>query len=377
MTTMRDFILVQGRENTEKIISEILVNYQESDNRDNIQHFCKDVIDKRQKIKDKTKTLTDIKNALDTIDMIDSYHQSLINAQEQGKSKVNWLESTLEEITDIESVEKRRKIVQELHEALVLANNQQLASLSGESTDVYTPLKQPEVEGINNPQVMEQQVLDDVQNNTMLSSISMGQPFDMLSDPLNLDLFNNFSFLDVAENYFNQYLGQVDNTFKQLVTLGTVVAKEEGHLGILEEADIAEIAAMVDMGLTLPQIGFKLGKGEITLIEAVEDLYDRQVAATSTLVSLNTKAVSWLSGTTIGATVGTVFGPIGTAVGGMLGSFTGKMAGKQIAPTIATGIQKVAKFGKETISKTFKKAWAGAKSFGKAFSKSKLNPFNW
>lgn len=374
---MSDLISPQGRKTTEQIISEILVNYQEYRDQDNIQHFCKDVIEKRQGIKDKTKTLTDLNNALDTIDLIDSYHQSLISAQEQGKSKVNWLESTLEEITDRESVRKRGEIVQEIQESLVFANNQQLASLSGEPTGVYTPLKEIEFEGINNPRVMEQQVLDDIQNNSMLSSISMAQQFDMLSDPLNLDYFNNFSFLDVAENYLNQYLGPLDNTFKQLVTLGTVVAKEEGHLGILEEVDIAEIAAMIDMGLTLPQIGYKLGKGEITLIEAVEDLYDREVAATCTLVSLNTKAVSWLSGTSIGATVGTVFGPIGTAVGGMLGSVTGKIAGKKIAPTITTGIKKVANFGKKAVTKTVKKAWAGAKSFGRAFSKSKLNPLNW
>ncbi|NEP50426.1 MAG: hypothetical protein F6K65_17060 [Moorea sp. SIO3C2] len=374
---MSDLIPPQGRKTTEQIISEILVNYQEYREQDNIQHFCKDVIEKRQGIKDKTKTLTDLNNALDTIDMIDSYHQSLISAQEQGKSKVNWLESTLEEITDRESVRKRSEIVQEIQESLVFANNQQLASLSGETTDVYTPLKEIEIEGINNPRVMEQQVLDDLQNNSMLSSISMAQQFDTLLDPLNLDYFDNFSFLDVADNYLNQYLSPLDNTFKQLVTLGTLVAKEEGHLGILEEVDIAEIAAMIDMGLTLPQIGYKLGKGEITLIEAVEDLYDRQVAATCTLVSLNTKAIDWLSGTTIGATVGTVFGPIGTAVGGMLGSVTGKIAGKKIGQTIATGIKKVANFGKKAVTKTVKKAWAGAKSFGRAFSKSKLNPLNW
>ncbi|NEO63584.1 MAG: hypothetical protein F6J98_25380 [Moorea sp. SIO4G2] len=374
---MSDLISPQGRKTTEQIISEILVNYQEYRDQDNIQHFCKDVIEKRQGIKDKTKTLTDLNNALDTIDLIDSYHQSLISAQEQGKSKVNWLESTLEEITDRESERKRGEIVQEIQEALVFANNQQLASLSGEPTDVYTPLKEIEIEGINQPRVMEQQVLDDLQNNSMLSSISMAQQFDMLSDPLTLDYFNNFSFLDVAENYLNQYLGPLDNTFKQLVTLGTVVAKEEGHLGILEEVDIAEIAAMIDMGLTLPQIGYKLGKGEITLIEAVEDLYDREVAATCTLVSLNTKAVGWLSGTSIGATVGTVFGPIGTAVGGMLGSVTGKIAGKNIGQPIATGIKKVANFGKKAVTKTVKKAWAGAKSFGRAFTKSKLNPLNW
>ncbi len=374
---MSDLIPPQGRKTTEQIISEILVNYQEYRDQDNIQHFCKDVIEKRQGIKDKTKTITDLNNALNTIDLIDSYHQNLISAQEQGKSKVNWLESTLEEITDRESVRKRGEIVQEIQEALVFTNNQQLASFSGEPTDVYTPLKEIEIEGINQPRVMEQQVLDDIQNNSMLSSISMAQQFDTLLDPSNLDYFNNFSFLDVAENYFNQYLGQVDNTFKQLVTLGTVVAREEGHLGILEEADIAEIAAMIDMGLTLPQIGYKLGKGEITLIEGVEDLYDRQVAATCTLVSLNTKAVGWLSGTSIGATVGTVFGPIGTAVGGMLGSVTGKIAGKKIGQTIATGIKKVANFGKKAVTKTVKKAWAGAKSFGRAFAKSKLNPFKW
>ncbi|OLT61896.1 hypothetical protein [Moorena bouillonii] len=374
---MSDLIPPQGRKTTEQIISEILVNYQEYHDRDNIQHFCKDVIEKRQGIKDKTKTLTDLNNALDTIDLIDSYHQSLISAQEQGKSKVNWLESTLEEITDRESERKRGEIVQEIQEALVLANNQQLASLSGEPTGVYTPLKEIEVEGINKPRVMEQQVLDDIQNNSMLSSISMAQQFDTLLDPLNLDYFNNFSFLDVADNYLNQYLEPLDNTFKQLVTLGTVVAKEEGHLGILDEVDIAQIAAMIDMGLTLPQIGYKLGKGEITLIEAVEDLYDREVAATCTLVSLNTKAVGWLSGTSIGATVGTVFGPIGTAVGGMLGSFTGKIAGKNIGQPIATGIKKVANFAKKAVTKTVKKAWAGAKSFGRAFTKSKLNPLNW
>lgn len=375
---MSDLIPPQGRKTTEQIISEILVNYQEHTDRDNIQDFCRDVIDKRQGIKDKAKTLGDINNALDTIDLIDSYHQSLISAQEQGKSKINWLESTLEEITDIESVEKRGEIVQEIQEALVFANNQQLASLSGEPTSVYSPLKEIEVEGINKPRVLKQ-VLDDIQNNTMLSSISIAQQFDTLSDHWNPDDYDDYSFS--VNTYFNQDLdnlgNNLDNNLTKLVTLGTIVAKEEGHLDLLEGVDSAEIAVMVDRGLTLNKIGYKLGKGEMSVIKAVEHLYDRAVAAICTLVSLKAKTVGSLLGKSIGAALGTEFGPIGTKVGGMVGSFIGKIAGNTIGQTIATGIKKVANFGKEAVTKTVTKAWAGAKAVGRGFAKSKLNPLNW
>ncbi len=397
MTQFREVeqISAEDKKFTTEIITEILIKYDNQVNREDIKDFCASFIQERDVIKEQDRVIGDINESFDTIDLISSYHQDLNNAQKKGKSKLNWFKSTIKTLFNIHDARKIGKIVQEVQSALAKSNNQHLSLLLEEKVenltsmeetqfeditqeiatpqlseefrsehslssnenqsllqedniDVYTPMDEISFEGTNQ-QVATGELLKELENNSLLSTISLAQQFNSLTNNFNP---NNSNPIEIVKGYFEGELDNDDGTLTKLSTLGVLVAKEEGHLEILEDANPTAIAVMVDMGLFMAKVSCKLAQGKLKVGKALEYISDRAISDTGVLFEKVAKVKSQLVGTQIGVAVGTAFGPVGTVIGATVGSVAGKLAGNKISQGIRSGTKKVANFAKKAVKKT-------------------------
>jgi hypothetical protein len=218
-----------------------------------------------------------------------------------------------------------------------------------------------------NEQIAVQELLGEVQNNSLLTAISCGQQIE--------SLVNNFNTSDenvseVAKNCFEGELGNDSELMaKKLATCGVIVADNEIPIEALDGMDAPQIAVVVDMGVTIAKVGYKLAQGKMQLTKAVEYIYDRSVAAIGVVTETVLKLQSQLVGTRVGAVIGSVLGPVETMVGAMGGAIVGRLAGNKIAQGIKTGIVKIGKFAKESVVKAVNKAKEAAQKVGKEVTK--------
>lgn len=255
----------QEQEHLNKVITEILAKYDRQVDKQSVEEFTTQFIQERNTIKDVDNFLGDVNRAFGRLDQINSYHQDLINAQKKGKSKANWLKAIIKSTTNIENVQKIGKIVQEVQFALAQSNNQHLASFLDENVDdveIFTPMAEREFEGINE-QIIVQDLLGEVQNNSLLNIISTAQTIESLSNKTN-DFDGNVS--KVAQNCFEGELGNNEELLaKKLVTTAVLVADAEFPMEALDGVNASEVAMMVDMGITLSKVAYKVVQGEMSV----------------------------------------------------------------------------------------------------------------
>jgi hypothetical protein len=358
----------QEQEHLNKVITEILAKYDRQVDKQSVEEFTTQFIQERDTIKDVDNFLGDVNRAFGRLDQINSYHQDLINAQKKGKSKANWLKAIIKSTTNIENVQKIGKIVQEVQFALAQSNNQHLASFLDENVDdveIFTPMAEREFEGINE-QIIVQDLLGEVQNNSLLNIISTAQTIESLSNKTN-DFDGNVS--KVAQNCFEGELGNNEELLaKKLVTTAVLVADAEFPMEALDGVNASEVAMMVDMGITLSKVAYKVVQGEMSVSEGLEYIADRAIADIGIVIETVAKLKIEYVAAGIGAAVGTVFGPVGMMIGGFVGHGIGKVTGAYIAPKIRQGVQKlrevatpVIKNVVQKVQKTVEKVKEGAK----------------
>jgi hypothetical protein len=333
---MTDSISPQEKEHLIKVITEVLTKYDSQVEKQDISDFTNQFIEQRETLKTLENVngfLSEVNSSFAAIDSINDYHKSLINTQNQGKSKLTWFRATIESITNVKDVQKIEKITQEVQSALIKSNNQHLSSLLDETVEVFVSQNDKKAE-TTNQQDLSRELLGDIQNNSLLTIISTTRELDSFSQKLNFTSDKNV--LSIVTNFFEGELGDADESLiTKLVTFGVMVADVEVPIEGLHDIDPTGIAVMVDTGLILTKVGYKLSQGKVSVQRAMEFIYERAISDTGVLLAAVLKAKIFIGtthiGAKIGAVVGTVAGPVGSVIGGSVGAVVGKMAGKKIS----------------------------------------------
>lgn len=120
-------------------------------------------------------------------------------------------------------------------------------------------------------------------------------------------------------------------------TGGITVAVKNGWLGkALQGTPVGHIANAVCVGIENVKVLYKLGKGEITGKEAI----DQAGNATCSLVGGLAGAAK---GGSIGAAIGSCLGPVGTAIGAVAGGVVGSIAGSTAGQAVWGGAKAICK----------------------------------
>lgn len=169
------------------------------------------------------------------------------------------------------------------------------------------------------------------------------------------------------QDFFESSLKSSAHVGVQVAVSGAiVVSARNGWLGaVLKNSPAGRLASMAYLGMENAKVLFKLAKGELTGMEAVD-------AMGKTTTSLAISMAGAVQGATLGAAYGTVFGPVGTIVGGLVGGIVGGMAGSKIGEYIYEGGKSIVKTAVNVVSSTATVVYEGAKRFAQA-----CNPLNW
>ncbi|MFM8297599.1 MAG: DUF456 domain-containing protein [Microcystis aeruginosa] len=352
----------QDQEYFKKVILEVLTKYDSQVDQKSVTDFVTDFVQQREHIQDVNNVLSSINSAFSTIDSINYYHQGLINAQKKGTSRVSWLKATIKTATNIKDVRKIGKIVQEVQASLAKSNNQYLSEFLGEDIEIFQQIPEREFLGIHE-QAMTQELLDEIQNNSLMSLISTEQTIESLSNKINII---NPDPLEIINNFFEGDLGDTDESLvTKLVTSSIIIANAELNIPELHDIDPVGIAAMVDFGLTFTKVSYKLGQGKITMARAMDYLYDRSIADIGIVIGNLAKIKTKYITTFVGATIGSfIFPVVGTVIGGTVGAIVGEIAGEKIKKGVRTGAKKIGSVAKKEVPKVVERAFEKVKQVG-------------
>lgn len=352
----------QDQEYFKKVILEVLTKYDSQVDQKSVTDFVTDFVQQREHIQDVNNVLSSINSAFSTIDSINYYHQGLINAQKKGTSRVSWLKATIKTATNIKDVRKIGKIVQEVQASLAKSNNQYLSEFLGEDIEIFQPIPEREFLGIHE-QAMTQELLDEIQNNSLMSLISTEQTIESLSNKINII---NPDPLKIINNFFEGDLGDTDESLvTKLVTSSIIIANAELNIPELHDIDPVGIAAMIDFGLTFTKVSYKLGQGKITMARAMDYLYDRSIADIGIVIGNLAKIKTKYITTFVGATIGSfIFPVVGTVIGGTVGAIVGEIAGEKIKKGVRTGAKKIGSVAKKEVPKVVERAFEKVKQVG-------------
>ena len=140
------------------------------------------------------------------------------------------------------------------------------------------------------------------------------------------------------------------------VTGGVTVAVKSGWLGkALRGTPAGTIANAVCIGVENVKILYKLGKGEITGTQALDQ-------AGNATCSLLGGMAGGAKGAALGASLGAALGPIGAAIGAAAGAVVGGIAGSTVGEMIYSGAKKVVKAVGSAIVSTGRAISGGIKS---------------
>lgn len=235
-------------------------------------------------------------------------------------------------------------------------------------------MPQREFEGINE-QIIVQDLLGEIQNNSLLNVISTAQTFESLTKKINAVDGN---VIKVAQNCFEGEMGNNEETIvKKLATAGVFITDAQMPIQAIKGLNGSDIGMMVDMGITIAKIGYKITQGKMAVGKALEYIGDRAIADTAVVISTIAKVKIEYVAAGIGAAVGTVFGPVGMAIGSFVGHGVGKVTGAYIAPKIEQGIKKVAEVAKPIVKQVIQKTVEIAKKAGNTVKETAKKFWNW
>lgn len=258
---MSDLISPQEKEYLTKVITETFIQYDAQVDKKDLEVFCTNFVEQRDTIKDPTRIIGDVNRGLNTIDSLESSHRDLINAQKKGKSKLSWLKANIKAITHINDVRKIGEIVQSIQAELAKSNNQHLSSLLDENVEVFPEMPEREFAGINE-QIAVQELLGEVQNNSLLTTISCAQQIESVVNHFNT---NNENVSKVAKNCFEGELGNIGSVFGPVgMAIGAVGGAVVGRLAG------NKIAQGIKTGIT--KIGQFAKKSVVTVVNKAKEM---------------------------------------------------------------------------------------------------------
>ncbi|MDJ0732698.1 MAG: hypothetical protein QNJ47_01210 [Nostocaceae cyanobacterium] len=356
-----------NKEQVEQILADILLAYDEQHETKDVKQFCVDYLQEKQTYEDINTALMVVVDTQETLEQIESYHRDLEKSQQKGKSRINWFKNTIKELVNIEKGKKRNEIVAEVKDALTITSDQLSYDVTHEDVSLSTPLEDSSLDNGIHETVVATNLLGDIQNITALSTLVLAPQFENQSN-------KQYKQGNIVTKAFEDELNsQTEKDLKTVLSIGTIIAKDQGLIEPLNTVDNIGIVSAIDMGITFVKTASKVASGKISPLKALDYLYNRATAIVSTAVRWKANVIGWAAGTELGAIIGTTFGPVGIAVGAIAGGVAGKIAGSKIGEQISKGVKTIA----NTLKTAVKKAWKGAKKVGNKIKNSKLNPLNW
>ncbi|NMA43143.1 MAG: hypothetical protein GX946_07160 [Oligosphaeraceae bacterium] len=141
-------------------------------------------------------------------------------------------------------------------------------------------------------------------------------------------------------------------------TGGITVAVKSGWLGhALKATPVGHIANAVCIGIENIKILYRLGTGQITGKEALDQAGNATCSLVGGLVGAG-------KGAAIGGAIGTICGPVGSVIGSVAGSIVGAIAGSTVGQAIYSGAKAIC----TGVTKVASAAWSGIKSAGRAIA---------
>lgn len=342
------------------IIEDVTAITQEKLSEEKFKEKLKDIIEKETSINvDEAKQT--INNISSTIDSIADNFESLQKAKKEGKSRTIWLKDRLDDTVEKFKIEKTEKFIGEIKESLQKSNAKIGVEVFGKEIDISEPLTNPKYDDLNKTAIVND-FQNEIKNNTLLGAV--------VFENGKIKIDKDHKEIKAVKDYFEAKLdAPQDKSFKKAISAAVIIGqKKEMVPPVIIKKPPEEIAMIVDKGVTSAKVAYKLGKGELSPLDAVEYTIDRNVAVLNSAITTTCTRVGSIVGGAVGGVIGSVFGPVGTVAGAAVGTVVGKIAGYGVGKYVGEGIKKVASAAKSVC----KSAWEGVKSVA-----SSLNPFNW
>lgn len=288
---------------------------------------------------------------LNTIDLIQDNFDDLQKAKVEGKSRTEWLKGKIDQTIANYKIEKPDVLIAEIKDGLSNSNIKIGIEIFGEELNISEPLLNMKYDDLNKTALINN-FQEEIKNNTLLSTI--------LFEKGSIKIDGTHKEIKAVRDYFEEKLDSpTDKDFKKAISTATVIAQANDLLPkLLGDKSPEEIAMIVDKGVTAAKVAYKLGKGELSPLDAVEYTIDRNVAVLNSAITKTCTRVGGVIGGKVGAAIGSVFGPAGTIAGAAIGTVVGKVGGYIVGKFICEGVKKVASAVKSACSA----AWEGVKS---------------
>jgi hypothetical protein len=325
---------------------------------DSIDEFLAQQLVKHGVAEDISKAKAILKDIDDVIESINENHNELKRAKATGKSRVQWLETKLEELIKSTDSLHLNELIKELQEGVSSSNYSMIYELFNDYIQTSTTNNELVFDDMNKKAIIKN-LVDHIQQNTLLASIFFDAE-QKQNEKSDLNTKEN----RVLQSYFDSNIDDPrDKVVKKVMTTGLLITTKKGWTPFLKDKSHEEITYMVDRGLTIAKIGHKMAKGELNLIDAVDYMIDRTAAKLVSYVERTCVKAGGAIGSKLGAFVGTLFGPTGAAVGTTVGRIAGELAGQKIGQSVSKGIEKIATKAKEWTRKIGKTVANGVKNF--------------
>ncbi|WP_226643137.1 hypothetical protein [Mesobacillus subterraneus] len=296
------------------------------------------------------------------LNQIDKDFFSLREAKRNGYSRSQWLMKELEH--SFENVpDRKNEIIEAMKKGLSGSNNSLFYSLFHENEVISNQLNDYNFEGLNKSAVIKD-FLKDIQDNTVLHTL-------LLSQQENKGENNETNGNKTLQDFFTQGLeGSSDRLVKKVTTSGLLIAKKKAWIPSLEGKTDDELALLADKAVNMVKVAYKVAKGEINPMDAVDHLIDKTTAAVCTTVKRTCELGGAKIGKAVGTYIGSLLGPAGSIVVGQIGENLGTLAGNQVGHFISSGIEKISTKTKEIVRDTYEtvkskasQAWSKVKSW--------------
>lgn len=278
-----------------------------------------------------------------TIDLIDTNYQDLKKAKEEGKNRTEWLRDKIGENLKDYSDDKKEDFIKEVKNSLDSANKEIGIEIFDKDLNLSRPLKSYKYDDLNSKAIIND-FQEQVKNNTILGAV--------INENGIFKIDTKHQEIKAVKQYFEEKLDSpYDKNFKKAISVATEIAKDKDLLPKqVKNKTPEEISMIVDKGMTSAKVAYKLAKGELNPMDAVEYTIDRNTAILNSAIVTTTTKYGGAIGGKVGGFIGSVFGPAGTIVGTTIGTVVGKVAGHAVGKFISTGVKKIASVAKSVAS---------------------------
>ncbi len=298
-----------------------------------------------------------------TIDLADAEFRALRAAKGQGKSAIVWLRDKIGKAIEALPDTEQNDVIRESKNALKRANSELFELLYDAEmpAELSAPLKSFDFKDLNATAIT-QNLKKDIENNTFLGAITVGEGFSLQVDTSHKEI------KAVKDYFLSQLDAPEDREIKKVVTAAAEIAKQQG-LKPLAGVSTTEVALIVDRGLTTAKLAYKLGSGDMSATDVSDYMIDRTASGVTVAITRTCQKISSGVGAAVGAAIGTIFGPTGAAAGTIIGRTAGYIAGTAVGTVIGRGVTAVATYTKKMV----KSAWEGIKSVGNTIAEGVQN----